>query len=134
MGQKASTRGAPDRLQSSVHLEHLADRTDALSSVGAFAKLVKPAELVAGQAVSKGANKTQALSAAANTLPKSEHKTTNAKGRGWGKANASAGGVLQRLQRGIGLERLCYVGRSLRFEVIAIQTANKRRSKSVSGC
>ena len=74
------------------------------------------------------------MSAAANTLPESEHKTTNENGRGWRKAKASEGGVLQRLQRGIALEPLCYVGRSLRFEDIVIQTANKSWSKSVSGC
>ena len=55
--------GALDGLQRGIHFEHLADRDDALGSVGATASPVDPAERVAVQPERQGLSKTQAPSA-----------------------------------------------------------------------
>ena len=59
--------GAPDGLQGGIHLEHLGDCDNAYSSIGASAHRVEPTELVAVQAASEGADRQQALSAAADS-------------------------------------------------------------------
>ena len=61
--QKASMCDAPDGLQRSIHLEHLADRDDALGSVGALAESGEPTKLVTAQAASKG-HKRESVSTA----------------------------------------------------------------------
>ena len=61
--QKANTCDAPDGLQRGIRLEHLADRDNALGSVGAVAKHVEPTKLVIAHAASKG-HKCASVSAA----------------------------------------------------------------------
>ena len=61
--RKANMCDAPDGLQRGIHLEHLADRDDALGSVGAFTFLIEPTKLVIVQAA-RGHNKCAGVSAA----------------------------------------------------------------------
>ena len=56
--RKAGMCGTPDGLQRGIHLEHLADRDDALGSVGALDRVstpvVEPTKRVGVQAASTG--------------------------------------------------------------------------------
>ena len=54
--------------QGAVHFEHVADGDDALGSVGALAKRIESAELVVVQTERQGLSKTQAPSAAIDSM------------------------------------------------------------------
>ena len=102
----------PQRPQRLIHIEHLGDRNDAVSSVGAIDKHIQTTKLVVIQAVSRVVSKSKHCQRALTVRIRAES------------------GVLELCEGAIHFEALCEILGALVSDVVAIQTAYKKQALS----